>query len=271
MIGKMKTNLLHRRYVGRLFWWLTAAMFFGLLLLPLLVLIAVSFNPTAMVFPPQGFTLRWYLTVFDKPDFVSAGISSAMVAALTACLSTATGALAAIGLHHYDGRLRYLVQGCLLSPLFFPAVIVALSLFQLMMMAGFSPNLAFLVGAHVVVTMPYPVRNVLAQLSGFDRSMEEAAMVVGATPRQALFRVTLPLLKHSIVPSFMLTFILSWNNYTVSVFLAGTHWTTLPLQLRAYLQYEYEPFIAAMSTILIVISAALLFIAERLFGSKARA
>jgi putative spermidine/putrescine transport system permease protein len=254
-------------------WWASCILFFGFLLLPLLILVAVSFNPIAMEFPPRGFTLHWYATILEKPDFLSAAWSSTVVAALTAMISTTLGVLSAIGLHHYEGRFKTQIQGLLLSPLFFPAVIAALALFQLMIIMGVSSNLAILVGAHVVVTLPYSVRNVLAQLSGFDRGLEEAALVVGATPRQALLKITIPLLRNSIIPSLILTFILSWNNYTVSVFLAGSEWTTLPLQLRAYLQYEYEPFIAAMSTILIFVSAALLFAVNRIVGGvpKSRA
>jgi putative spermidine/putrescine transport system permease protein len=236
------------------------------------MLVAVSVNPVAMAFPPHGFTLRWYAAILDKPDFLSSAWSSLIVAALTALIGTTLGTLAAVGLRHQSWWPLPVAKNLLLSPLFFPAVIVALALLQMMTAAGVMSNLWVLVGAHVVITMPYPVRNVLAQLAGLDPSLEEAAMVVGATPTQAMLRVTVPLLRHSIIPSFVLTFILSWNNYTVSVFLAGSHWTTLPLQLRAYMQYEYEPFIAAMSTILIFISAAALFGVERLAGAgKARA
>jgi putative spermidine/putrescine transport system permease protein len=256
--------------LGRIVWGASSLLFFGFLLLPLLILMVVSFDPVAMVFPPKGFTLQWYAMILDKPDFLSSGLSSTIVALFTALISTTLGALAAVGLHNHTGRVKVFIQGLLLSPLFFPAVIVALALFQLMIMAGMMSNLALLVGAHVVVTLPYPVRNVLAQISGLNRSLEEAALTVGATPRQALFRVTLPMLKHSILPSLVLTFILSWNNYTVSVFLAGSNWTTLPLQLRAYLQYEYEPFIAAMSTILILISVLLLYLVERVFTRPAQ-
>jgi putative spermidine/putrescine transport system permease protein len=107
---------------------------------------------------------------------------------------------------------------------------------------------------------------VSAQLAGFDRRLVEAAMTVGATPRQALLRVTLPMLRASIVPSLVITFVLSWKSYTVSVFLVNKDSITLPLQLHAYLQYEYEPFVAAMSTILIITSAIFLLIAERTVG-----
>jgi len=136
------------------------------------------------------------------------------------------------------------VSSLLMSPLFIPAAIVALALFQIIFMMGGGNNIWILVAAHIGVTLPYPVRNVMAQ--------------IGATPSQALRRVTLPLLKASIVPSLIIVFVLSWNNYTVSVFLANKDWTTLPLQLRAYLQYEYEPFVAAMPTILIIASIILL-------------
>ncbi len=244
----------------------TLALFFLFLLAPLGVLVAVSFNPTAMIFPPQGFTLKWYAVILDKPDFLHAAWASTKLAALTAVLGTACGVFAALGLKNYGGPLKSAISGLLMSPLFIPAVIVALALFQIIFTLGIQANVWVLLAAHIVVTLPYPVRNVMAQLDGFDQRLEEAALTVGATPRQALLRVTLPLLRASIVPSLVIVFILSWNNYTVSVFLADKNWTTLPLQLRAYLQYEYEPFVAAMSTVLIVASTVLLFVMDRLVG-----
>jgi len=244
----------------------TLALFFLFLLAPLGVLVAVSFNPTAMIFPPQGFTLKWYAVILDKPDFLHAAWASTKLAALTAALGTACGVFAALGLKNYGGPLKGAISGLLMSPLFIPAVIVALALFQIIFTLGIQANVWVLLAAHIVVTLPYPVRNVMAQLDGFDQRLEEAALTVGATPRQALLRVTLPLLRASIVPSLVIVFILSWNNYTVSVFLADKNWTTLPLQLRAYLQYEYEPFVAAMSTVLIVASTVLLFVMDRLVG-----
>jgi putative spermidine/putrescine transport system permease protein len=257
---------MRRLKIRSVVWFSTTFLFFIFLLLPLLILVAVSFNPKAMVFPPQGFSLRWYATILDKPDFVSAAWSSTILGVITAVISTAFGVLGAVGLNQYYGRFRNMILFILLSPLFIPAVIVALALFQLIFIMGIMNNLVVLVAAHVVVTIPYPIRNVTAQLANFDRRLVEAAMTVGATPKQALVRVTLPLLRASIIPSLIITFVLSWNNYTVSVFLANKDWITLPLQLRAYLVYEYEPFIAAMSTILIITSAILLIIVDRTVG-----
>lgn len=251
---------------ARLLWWAGIVFFFGFLLAPLAILVAVSFNPVAMVFPPEGFSLKWYAVILEKTDFLHSAWASLKLGAMTATLSTGMGLLAAIGLQQYDGRFKGLISSLLMSPLFIPAVILALALFQVQFMLGVSNNMWVLLAAHVVVTIPYPVRNVMAQLAGFDGRLEEAALTVGATPREAMRRVTLPLLKASIIPSFIITFILSWNNYTVSVFLANKDWTTLPLQLRAYLQYEYEPFVAAMSTVLIVASIILLIIVDRMVG-----
>ncbi|CAN7374367.1 ABC transporter permease [Bosea sp. LjRoot90] len=257
---------MQRSLIGTGLWYAGAILFFAFLLAPLVVLIAVSFNPVAMVFPPQGFSLKWYGAILDKPDFLHAAWASTLLGALTALLSTGLGVLAAIGVQRHQGPAKALVSALLMSPLFIPAVIVALALFQIIFMMGLVNNVWTLLAAHVVVTLPYPVRNVMAQMEGFDMRLEEAALSVGAMPRQALLRVTLPLLKASIVPSLIIVFVLSWNNYTVSVFLASKDWTTLPLQLRAYLQYEYEPFVAAMSTILILASIVLLIIVDRTVG-----
>ncbi|BBD40248.1 ABC transporter permease [Aminobacter sp. Y103A] len=257
---------MQKTVVGTASWYLGTVAFFMFLLAPLVILIAVSFNPTSMVFPPQGFTFKWYAIILDKPDFLHAAWASTLLGVMTAVISTGFGVLAAIGLQRYTGILKAPIAFLLMSPLFIPAVIVALALFQILFMLGIVNNIWTLVAAHVVVTIPYPVRNVMAQMEGFDVRLEEAALSVGATPMQALRRVTLPLLKASIVPSLIITFVLSWNNYTVSVFLANKDWTTLPLQLRAYLQYEYEPFVAAMSTILIIASIALLVVVDRTVG-----
>lgn len=257
---------MQKTFLTTALWYVGAVLFFGFLLAPLLILIAVSFNPTAMVFPPQGFTLKWYGTILEKPDFLTAAVASTILGVATAVATTALGVLAAIGLQRYTGAAKGVVSSLLMSPLFIPAVIVALALFQIIFMMGIVNNVWTLLAAHIVVTLPYPVRNVMAQMENFDARLEEAALSVGATPAQALRRVTLPLLKSSIIPSLIIVFVLSWNNYTVSVFLANKDWTTLPLQLRAYLQYEYEPFVAAMSTILIVASIVLLIIVDRTVG-----
>lgn len=257
---------MQRTLFGSSLWYIGIILFFVFLLAPLIILVAVSFNPTAMVFPPQGFTLKWYAAILDKPDFLHSAWASTKLGVLTAVISTGCGVLAAIGLHRYNGALKGPASSLLMSPLFIPAVIVALALFQIIFMMGIVNNIWVLLAAHVVVTTPYPVRNVLAQIEGFDERLEEAALSVGATPRQALWRVTLPLLKASIIPSLIIVFVLSWNNYTVSIFLAGREWITLPLQLRAYLQYEYEPFVAAMSTILILVSIVLLVVVDRTVG-----
>ncbi|WP_102961438.1 ABC transporter permease [Mangrovicella endophytica] len=257
---------MHKTILGTTLWYLGTLAFYVFLLAPLAILVAVSFNPVAMVFPPQGFTLAWYGTILEKPDFLHAAFASTLLGVMTAVICTGFGVLAAIGLRRYDGPLKGPITSLLMAPLFIPAVIVALALFQILFMMGILNNIWTLVAAHVVVTIPYPVRNVMAQLEGFEGSLEEAALSVGATPRQALLRVTLPLLKASIIPSLIITFVLSWNNYTVSVFLASKDWVTLPLQLRAYLQYEYQPFVAAMSTMLIIASVVLLVLVDRTVG-----
>ena len=236
------------------------------LYLPILILVLFSFDDSRLAVEWHGFTLKWYGTILEKPDFLSAAWASTLLAVLTAVIGTGLGVLAAIGLQRYEGRGKMAVSTLLMSPLFIPAVIVALALFQIIFMIGLINNVWTLLAAHIVVTLPYPVRNVMAQMENFDTRLEEAALSVGATPRQALWRVTIPLLKASIIPSLLIVFVLSWNNYTISVFLANKDWTTLPLQLRAYLQYEYEPFVAAMSTILILASMVLLIIVDRTVG-----
>ncbi|MDW9626907.1 hypothetical protein RWA02_31895 (plasmid) [Sinorhizobium meliloti] len=152
--------------------------------------------------------------------------------------------MAAIGLQRYTGAAESFVSSLLMSPLFIPAAIVALALFQIIFMMGGGNNIWILVAAHIGVTLPYPVRNVMAQ--------------IGATPSQALPARNSAFAEGEHRSIADIVFVLSWNNYTISVFLANKDWTTLPLQLRAYLQYEYEPFVAAMSTILIIASIILL-------------
>lgn len=233
---------------------------------PMIVIVLVSFNPDAIVLPPEGFTLYWYSDIFNHPEFLSGIKVSLLVALSSALLSSMLGILSAIALTRYHFRGREAISMFLLSPLLIPVIIISLALFQFCAALGLAKSFLLLVIGHVVMVMPYPMRSAIAMLTSYNMSMEEAVQSVGGTRIQAFFLVTLPHLKSAIIGGFISAFVLSWNNYAISLFLASPDLQTLPIRIHAYIEYEYKPVIAALSTILILSSGIALLLADKYIG-----
>ncbi len=238
-----------------------------LLALPAVIVVASSVSRTTfLTFPPQGFTLDWYRRAFESPAFMgSLALSTQLaVAATVLALAIGTPAAYAIDRHRFPGRAA--LQAFLLSPIIVPLVVLAIGLLQLLTWLGLSqPFLRLLIG-HVVITLPYVVRTMTASLSLFDRSLEEAAMNLRATPWQVVRRVTLPVLLPGLLSAAVFCFVTSFGNITVSVFLARGNQVTLPVQIFTYVEHSYDPVLAAVSTLVIVVTLLVILLVERTAG-----
>jgi putative spermidine/putrescine transport system permease protein len=243
------------------------ALTYLLLALPAVIVVASSVSRTTfLTFPPQGFTLEWYRRAFESAAFMGSLLLSTelAVAATVLALAIGTPAAYAIDRHRFPGR--ELFQAFLLSPMIVPLVVLAIGLLQLLTWLGIGqPFLRLLIG-HVVITLPYVVRTMTASLSLFDRSLEEAAMSLRATPWQVVRRVTLPVLLPGILSSAVFCFVTSFGNITVSVFLARGSQVTLPVQIFTYVEHSYDPILAAVSTLVIVVTLAVILMVERTVG-----
>lgn len=262
-----------REFLKRLDWrgfqvllvvWNVAVVLF--LLAPLVIVTIVSFNPLSITFPPEGFTFRWYGELLQRKEFIDAAWVSLFVAILASLVSTTLGTMAGISIVRFPNRFSNSASLFLLSPLLVPSIILALAIYQLLVLLYVPRTIFVLVLGHILITMPFPVRTSIAILRTFDPNLEDAAFVLGASRFVTFRRITLPIIRPGIIAGFLFAFIVSWNEFTMSLFLVGPGTTTLPLQIYAYIQYEYKPVIAAMSSAVVFFSGLTLFVFDRLIG-----
>jgi len=222
------------------------------LLLPVIVVIATSFTTTAYpLFPPRGFTLRWFETFLAMPEFVAGMRLSALLAGTATLIATCLGTMAAFGLARGPRRPRSPVSALFLSPIVFPAVVLGLALLIFYSRTGLAGSFPGMVAAHVVLVTPFVVRMVAGSLAEFDDSVEEAARNLGAGWLRVFFRVTLPIIRPGVVAGAVFAFIISFDELVVTLFLAGPGLQTLPIRVFTFVQYNSTPVISAISMALI--------------------
>jgi len=237
------------------------------LLAPLVVVIAVSFGPSAAFeFPPRGFTLQWFEAFFASQAFVSAFFRvSLVVGLLAAALATILGTSAALGLVRFRFFGREAVETFFLAPLLVPEILLGAALYLFYARLAVQASMWTLLWGHLVICTPYVIRSVTAGLVGLDPRLEEAAMSLGATRVQAFFKVTLPLLRSSLVSGAIFAFIISFSDINLALFLSGPQSTSLPVHIFSQIQWQGDPTIAAASSLQIVIISALILIVQRIF------
>jgi len=247
---------------------LLAAMFTLLLLVaPLAVVVAISFTSNAMLqFPPEGFSLRWYVQILKQPEFLHATVTSLQLAVASAAASVLLGTTAAIGIRRHGFPGRAAVEGLLLSPLMLPQLVLAIALLMYLSRLGLSSSFLGLWLGHVLVTMPYVVRLVLVSLERVDPNIERAARIAGASPMRVFFKVTIWLLMPGVLAGASFAFIMSFDNLVVSLFLTGPRITTLPVEIYGHLEYADDPLLTAVSSVVILGILAMLLLMERTIG-----
>jgi putative spermidine/putrescine transport system permease protein len=243
------------------------ALVYAFVMAPIVVVVLASFTAAEYTsFPPHGLSLRWYLEIADNPEFIESFRVSAVVAVITGILATVLGTLAALVLVRERFPGRDAVNAFFLSPLMLPAVILGIALLQFYTRVGITRTPFALVCGHLVITVPYVIRRVAASLDGFDRTLELAAMNLGATPWQAFRRVTLPLIRPGIVAGATFAVIVSFDDVSISLFLAGPHSTTLPVRIFSYIEQTFDPLATAVCSVLILVAAVGVVEIERSIG-----
>jgi putative spermidine/putrescine transport system permease protein len=220
---------------------------YAILLLPLLIVVVISFTSGAGVdFPPPGYSLRWFEYIAQRPEFVSGTLNSLVLAVVATVLALVLGILASFGV--------------------VPSLIIGVSLLYFFSTLGFTDAFQRLVLAHLILTVPYTIRSVSATLIGLDPSYEEASRVMGAGSFRTFRKVVLPMIRPGIVVACLFAFIVSFDNFNLSIFLIDGNTVTLPVRIFTYLNFQFDPSIAAISTVLLVATVAVLAIAERTIG-----
>lgn len=233
---------------------------------PLVVVVGVAFNREYMAFPPEHLSLVWFAETLRQPQFVDAAKVSILLGGVAAVTSTLLAASVCILLRRANPTVRAAVNTAFLGPLLVPSVILALALYQVVIVATRTTNFLALIVGHIVITLPYPIRTITAVLEGVDRSLEDAAASVGANPVQVAAKIVFPMAKAGVVAGALFAFIASWNDFPISIFLAPPTGVPLPVRIYSYLQFEYKPLVAALSTYLIALSIFLVYVIERLVG-----
>jgi len=261
---------LDKRTLGR--WTLNgvAGVSFGFILLPLVFVIWLAFFLQAIPsFPPQGYSLKWFFAIADNPKFVDGFLLSLQVAVAATAIGVAIGVPAALVIARYRFHGREPIANLLLLPLVVPGIVLGTALYVFHVEATILTDLpilgsiAALVAGHILLVIPWSVRLVSANLAGFDRSIEEAAQNLGATPLVTFFRVTLPSIRPGIVAATLFGFVVSFGNLEMSMFLVGAGRTTLPITVLQYLEYRIDPTIAAVSVLQIFLIGTAMVVTDR--------
>lgn len=242
----------------------------ALLVLPVAIIGPVSFSTSQfMRFPPRTLGLRWYQSYLGSAVWIDATLRSLRVATCASVLATALGSAAAIALERGRVRGRTALAALFSAPAIVPHVIVALGVFIVAVRAGLNDTELALVLAHAVFGLPFVVLIVSSSLRQIDPTLERAARVLGAGPGRAFVTGTLPALLPAVVASAIFAFFISFDELIVALFLMGEK-QTLPVRIWSDLRFELNPTIAAVSTLMVVVTTIAMVLAEMLRRRSAR-
>lgn len=228
------------------------------ILSPLLIVVVNSFSSTAYnVFPPEGFSLRWYENLAQQQAFVGAAIRSVVLATLAMFLSLAIGTIAAYALVKYRLRGQAAIKGLMMAPIVMPNIVLGVALFIFFVRIQVVYSYHTLLLTHVLVITPFVIAITIAGFSNFDWTTEEAAMDLGSGPLRTFLHVVLPQIRPAVLTAGLFAWITSFDQVETTLFLVRPADNTLPIEMFLYLQKWQDPTIAALSTILILFAAAI--------------
>jgi len=236
---------------------------------PIAILSLYSFNRSRLGSEWKGFTFQWYIDAYHNTAVMAALRRSLWVALITTMVATAIGTLAAMAMDRYRFRLRAAFEGLAFLPVVVPEIVIAVSLVVFFGLLGVTLGMATVIVAHVAFSVSYVVFVVRARLSEFDRTLEEAAMDLGADELTTFFKVTLPLLMPGILAAALLVFTLSIDDFVITSFVAGVGATTLPLQIYSMIKTTVTPEINAVSTVLLAVTILLAVLSQRAQSGRA--
>ena len=243
----------------RLWLYCLAFIIMCLLVVPTVIVIPMSFSDSQYLeFPPQNWSLRWYDEYLDTPRWMNATATSFKVAILTMLVATPCGTMAAYGLFVSGGRLGKIVFFLLMTPMIVPVILIAIGTFYVFGKMGIVNSILGLVLAHTVLSVPIVMIIITSALRTYDLNQERVAQSLGSTRFRAFFEITLPQLKFSVLTAALLAFLTSFDEVIISIFLSGGGNSTLTKQMFSALRDYIDPTIAAISTLMIVLSTGLM-------------
>jgi putative spermidine/putrescine transport system permease protein len=234
---------------------------------PILIVCVVAFTPEGhLSLPTRGPSLRWFRAIADNPQFVTAFWDSLWLGALSATVATALAIPCALAIARYRFRGREAIAGLAQAPLMIPHVVLGIAFLRFFTQIGLGGTFLGLVLSHVVVVVPFALRLVLAAATGLDPQIENAATSLGASWPRIFRRVTMPMILPGVASGWVLAFITSFDEVTMTVFIASPRTTTLPVRLFLYIQDNIDPLVAAVSAALIGLAILAMLVLDRLVG-----
>ncbi|WP_027350124.1 ABC transporter permease [Halotalea alkalilenta] len=235
--------------------------------LPAIVVVITAFGSSSVaVFPPRGYSLRWFENALGYRDFQTGLRNGVIVMLWASSLAMLIGTTLGIVIHRFEFRAKRLLEGLLLSPLYIPHFMIGLGLLMLTAQISLARGFAVVVFCHVLLVLPFVLRSVYVSLHNLDPRTEQAAASLGAPPLRVVTTITLPQLLPGLAGGWLFAAILSFNEFTASLFLTTQTTQTLPVAMYNYVREYADPTLAAISSIYILFTAALMILADRLLG-----
>jgi len=234
---------------------------------PIVIVCVVAFTPEGFLsIPTTEWSLRWFRALARYPEFVTAFWSSLGLGALSSTIAIAFSVPAALAIARYRFRGREAITALFMSPLMIPHVVLGIAFLRFFTQVGLGGTFTGLLLAHVIIVFPFALRLVLASAVGMDRAIENAAISLGATSATVFRRVTLPLILPGLASGWALAFIQSFDEVTMTVFIAAPGATTLPVRMFLYIQDNIDPLVASVSAVVIAVTLIFMLLLDRLYG-----
>lgn len=244
-------------------------LFFGFIIAPIAIVVVISFQSANYIsFPIQSFSLKWVVRIWEYEPFLNSLMVSFQIAFAAAALACLLGIPAALGIVRSRSRHADLVMTFMLSPLSIPLIVLGFALLFYLSALGLGVSFASLLLAHTVVSLPYIVRTVVGVYRGINAQFEEAAEILGATHWQCFRHVTLPLIRPGIFGGALLSVLISLDNLPVSYFFGSASTNTLPVVMLSYLETSFDPSVAALSTLQLLVAVVALLVIDRIYGLR---
>ncbi|MGB5325777.1 MAG: spermidine/putrescine ABC transporter permease PotC [Pseudomonadales bacterium] len=234
----------------------------SLIHLPIFVLVINSFNASKYGVKWGGFTLKWYEKLLNNDALLGAAFNSLTVSLVAASVATIIGTLSAVAMHRYRFKGKAILSSMVFVSMLTPEIVMAISLLIVFMGLGIQLGFVSLVISHITFCLPFVIVAVYSRLKGFDMKMLEAARDLGATESKVFFKIILPLILPAVASGWLLSFTLSLDDVVVSAFVTGPGYEILPLKVYSMVRVGVSPEVNAISTVLLVVSLALVFISQ---------
>ncbi|MDC0612194.1 ABC transporter permease [Vibrio sp.] len=256
----------------------TAYLVLAFLMLPILIIVPLSFNAEPfftftdgmLALDPDAYSLEWYQQIFADDQWILAIKNSFFIGICATIIATVLGTLAAIGMSNSDMPFQRAIMAMLLSPMIVPLIITAAGMFFFYTQFNLAGSYLGVIIAHAALGTPFVIITVNAALAGFDYSLVNASLGMGAKPTYTFFKVIMPLIRPGVISGALFAFVTSFDEVIVVLFLAGPEQRTIPRQMFSGLREEINPTILAVATLLVVVSMLLLLTLEYLRSRSER-